>query len=77
MVASTSETNIGDVADAKSEIDSDQDEASALPAHTRHRLRVIKTGTRVYTSGESRRLHRIPLNLFCATGTIGLCENRP
>ena len=46
MVASTSETNIGDVADAKSEIDSDQDEASTLPAyviHTRHRLRAIKT----------------------------------
>ena len=46
MVASTSETNIGDVADAKSEIDSDQDEASTLPAyviHTKHRLRAIKT----------------------------------
>ena len=41
MVASTSEPNIGDVADVKSEIDSDQDEASALPSyviHTRHRL---------------------------------------
>ena len=36
-----------------------------------------RTGTRIYTSGESRRLHRIPLSLFCATGTIGLCENRP
>ena len=39
MVVSTSET--GDVADANSEIDSDQDEASALPAyviHTKHRL---------------------------------------
>ena len=43
MVASTSETNICDVADAKSEIDSDQDEASAYVIHNRHRLRVIKT----------------------------------
>ena len=33
MVANTSETNIGDMADAKSEIDSDQDEASALPVY--------------------------------------------
>ena len=36
-----------------------------------------RAGTRVYTSGKSRRLHRIPLSLFCATGTIGLCGNRP
>ena len=57
MVASTSETNIGDVADAKSEIDSDQDEASALPAyviHTRHRLRVIKTVWTVHLSGKQK-----------------------
>ena len=58
MVVSTSETtNIGDVADAKSEIDSDQDEASALPAyviHTRHRLRVIKTVWTVHLSGKQK-----------------------
>ena len=57
MVASTSETSISDVADAKSEIDSDQDEASALPAyviHTRHRLRVIKTVWTVHLSGKAK-----------------------
>ena len=57
MVASTSETNIGDVADAKSEIDSDQDEASTLPAyviHTRHRLRAIKTVWTVHLSGKQK-----------------------
>ena len=57
MVVSTSETtNIGR-GWRQIRIDSDQDEASALPAyviHTRHRLRVIKTVWTVHLSGKQK-----------------------